>query len=164
MSDIIVVNPPSFPDAQLLFDDEETRHILEFFWPQLAPQIQALEITTERRRIAQQILIAAIDSTYALGFMEKLFQTMFNPRAGIKGLAAMGQKLARAYVKHWWKHASQDKLKRPYIAEAARRQIALNFRAVIDAIILNASAIPPLVPFSVVCMSPPAIVRSTLWG
>jgi hypothetical protein len=158
MSDTVLIQPPGIPDAMLVFNEEETRQILRFFWPHLNAEIGALEITNPKRRFAQQILIAAIDATFALGFMERLLNTVLRPQAGFKGLASMGRKLAKSYVKHWWKHASQDDLKNPRVAEAVRRDIARNFKSEVEMLIRDASISPRLAPFYACAMA------TTLWG
>lgn len=58
--------PPPVADAQLLFDDVETRDILRFFWPHHAARIAGLTLTNDVRRFAQTILIAAIDASYIM--------------------------------------------------------------------------------------------------
>lgn len=126
MTGMVLVSPPDISYSQLLFDERETRQIFNFFWPERSEKIDAMSITDERRHLAQKILIVAIDSTYAMGYVEILMKTMFSGRP-FKGLAAMGKKLATSYFKHWWKHATRDNLKHPLIAEVVRRNIAYHY-------------------------------------
>ncbi|MCW7537982.1 hypothetical protein OOT46_08985 [Aquabacterium sp. A7-Y] len=149
MSSIVIVSPVDIPDSELLFDEEETQQILRFFWPDLRSRIDGMEVTHSVRRFAQQILIAGIDSSYALGFMQTLMETFARPQAGFKGLLKMGKKLAQRYMKHWWKHAKQSDLENPRVAEAVRRAIAYNFRQSIDMVINEVNARPILAPFQV---------------
>jgi hypothetical protein len=121
MSSISIAPPNDISDVQLVFGEDETRRILVFFWPYLSSKINALNIDTEVRRFAQSILIAAIDASYAMGFVHKLFTTITNPRGGLK---AMGKKLARSYVKHWWKHTKQTDLQDARIYETVRNAVA----------------------------------------
>ena len=145
-----LVTPPDISEADLLFDESETRLIFKFFWPSRAEKIEALEMSNHRRMFAQQLLIVGIDSTYALGFIESVMKLYLQPRAGFKGLVVMGRKLAQRYVRHWWKHATQADLENPKIAEAVRAQIAANFRVSIDEFINNASYTPRFTPFYLV--------------
>lgn len=39
---------PDIADADLLYDEAETRQILEFFWPHNATEIKALEINSTK--------------------------------------------------------------------------------------------------------------------
>lgn len=144
-----IVTPPVVSDGDLLFTEEETRSIFSFYWPDLRSKITEMEITTENRRFGQQLLIIGIDSSYALGFMQSLVQMYLNPRAGFKGLVAMGRKLARRYLQHWWKHAKQKDLENPRVAEGVRAAVANRFRSEMDMVILNVRHSPTLRPFTV---------------
>jgi hypothetical protein len=124
----------------------------------LNAEIGALEITNTRRRFAQQILIAAIDATFALGFVERLMNSVLRPQPGFKGLAAMGRKLASSYFKHWWKYTSRDDLRHPRVAEAIRRDIARNFKSAVEMLIQDASIKPRLASFYAFGM------LTTLWS
>ncbi|MCW7538827.1 hypothetical protein OOT46_13345 [Aquabacterium sp. A7-Y] len=146
MGQAVIVSPPDISEGDLLFDEVETRQILAFFWPQLKPSIAEMTVTNETRRFAQSILIAAIDSTYALGYVQSLFETVMNPRSGFKGLASMGKKLAKRYLRHWWKHATAKDLENPRVAEAVRVAIARNYRSVAEGVVMNVSA-PRMTPF-----------------
>lgn len=157
MTGMVLVTPPDIPDSLLLFNEGETRQIFKFFWPHLCERIDAIEITDERRRLAQQLLIVGIDSSYALGFIAQL-KGMLSPQRSFTGLAVMGGKLAAHHIKHWWKHATQNDLKKPRVAEAVRATIADNFRIKIDEAVENASARPRLHPFYM------ATIMTTFWG
>jgi hypothetical protein len=119
-----VIIPPVVDEGQLLFDESEAREILVFFWPEMASKINAAEMTIEFRCFAQRLLVAAIDASYAMGFVDSLFTTIANPRGGLK---KMGQKLARRYVKHWWKHTRPKDLNNVKVYESVRKTVAFNF-------------------------------------
>lgn len=72
---------------------------LFFFWPHATDKIAQMAVDIELRRLAQTALIAAIEASYAMGFVEKTVRTLINPG---KNLAAFGRKLALDYTKHWW--------------------------------------------------------------
>lgn len=147
MTEIILVSPPDISTAELLFNEDETRQVYCFFWPDFSVAIKDLEITNERRILAQRPLIAALDSTYALGYMQTLLRVTLSRRAGFAGLVAMGRKLATSYIKRWWKHAKQNDLRNPRVAEAIRRDIARNWRSEFEMACQNAGARPRLHPF-----------------
>lgn len=156
---IILIEPAVVGDADLLFTVDETRQIFRFFWPGLAASIQLLEVADTHRRFAQQLLISGIDSSYALGFMQKLLETALKPRAGFTGLASMGRKLARHYIPHWWKHATRKDLENPRIAEAVRVAIANNFQSPINLLLQNAGYRPVMGRLQIA-----ATATTVFWG
>lgn len=125
----ILIQVPDFGDDELVFSETETRQILCFFWPGRRAPIAELDIGPDVRRLAQTALIAAIDGSHAVGYVESLFRTVVNPGAGISSLA---KKLARRFVKHWWKHTTQTDLDDVRIYESVRVDIARVLRHRID--------------------------------
>lgn len=115
----------SFDEADLIFDDTETRDILKFFFAHLAQRIEAAPLTTSLRSFAQGLLIEAIDATYALGYIEILLRTSYNPGSGMrKALLKIGRKAAQ----HWFKHAAQKDLLNAKISSRVRDRLAVNFK------------------------------------
>ena len=127
----LLLNVPDIDDADLVFNDDETRQILHFFWPSQSATIGQMVIDTESRRLAQTALVAAIDGSYAMGYVEAMFRTLARPGSGIK---AMGKKLAKRFVKHWWKHATQNDLNDIQIYESVRAAIASALRRHFDGV------------------------------
>jgi hypothetical protein len=128
------IHLPELEASDLVFDEGETRAILRFFWPGLSQRINGLpSIDDEFRKLAQGLLIVAIDSSFAMGFVHILFDVLrHGGKPGFPGLRSMAKKLARKYVPHWWKHTRPQDLDAVRIYESVRRAIALNFKAVID--------------------------------
>lgn len=90
-------------------------------------------IDDEFRKLAQGLLIVAIDSSFAMGFVHILVDVLRNGgRPGFPGLRRMGSKLAMKYVAHWWKHTTAQDLQEAKIYETVRRVLAGNFKPVID--------------------------------
>ena len=73
----------NFSEDELIFDEAETKDILKFFFPYLQQRIDAATITTELRNFAQGLLVEAIDATYALGYIEIIWRTSYNPGSGM---------------------------------------------------------------------------------
>lgn len=117
----ILINVPDIPDSDLIFNDTETRQILKFFWPGLVHQIDALTIDNPARRLAQTALIAAIDGSYAMGYIEILFKGLSRPS---KSLSALAKKLARDFARHRFNHATQKDLNHVRIYETIRSDIS----------------------------------------
>lgn len=140
-----IITPPVIEDSQLIFDDKETISILTFFWPSLATDIGRMTVSNEARKFAQALLIAAIDGSYALGWMEALFASVSKPA----NLPALGKKLARNFVKHWWKHAKLKDLENVKIYDTVRETVARNFRSSISELLVELRAQVRLQPFVV---------------
>lgn len=127
----------NFSDNELIFDDDDTRAILKFFFPQLRQRIDDASITRAYRNFAQGLLVEAIDATYMLGYIEILFRTSYNPGAGMaKALKKLGRKAAR----HWFKHTSQDDLLAAKISHRVRDQLARSFKIIIEALLAGVAS------------------------
>ena len=119
---------PVFADGELIFNDLETRLILKFFWPELGAYIDQMQIGIPEKKLAQTVLVVAIDSSYAMGFVASLVNGYARPHAGV---AAASKKLAQEYMKHWWKHATKKDLTRIQIYENVRLNTARQWRSAI---------------------------------
>lgn len=136
------VRLPEFAESELLFDESETRQILRFFWPEHIIPINALTVENGIRNFAQGLLVAAIDSSYAMGFIHILFDVVVRGRPGFSGLKAMGRKLAKRYAAHWWRHARKQDLEDVKIYQAVRLTLRNNFQPVINDVIQNTGLTP----------------------
>ncbi|HEY9097271.1 MAG TPA: hypothetical protein VIN38_00225 [Thiobacillus sp.] len=124
----------NFSASELIFDEAETRAILKFFFPNMQRRIDVETMTEPLRNFAQGLLVEAVDATYALGFIEILWKTFYNPGAGIKqALTKLGRKASR----HWFKHASQKDLLNAEISSAVRAQLERSFRLTLSALFEN---------------------------
>jgi hypothetical protein len=126
----ILISVPDMADGDLVFDETETKQILKFFWPHKSADIDGMTIDNDARRLAQSALIAAIDASYAMGFIDALGRTIVRPGSGIKSLA---KKLGRKFIKHWWKHATQRNLEDVKIYDSVKVTIASKLKFRIDA-------------------------------
>ena len=113
-----------FNSTELLFDEEETKQILKFFFKSQHHTINQLKINDKVREFAQGLLVEAIDASYAMGFVEVLFKATANPTAGAKKVISQ---FAKKAAKHWFKHATTENLLKVEIYEMVRSRIALNF-------------------------------------
>lgn len=117
----------NFSERELLFDDAETKEILIFFFRQRRERINTATITAEVRSFSQALLVEAIDATYALGYIEIVWRTAYNPGSGmLKVLAKIGRKAA----KDWFKHATQKDLLKAKVSSRVRDQLARSFSSV----------------------------------
>jgi len=139
----ILMNIPDIPDADLLFNEAETRAILKFFWPDASARIDNLTIDNPARRLAQTALIAAIDGSYAMGYIEILFKGLVRPN---KSLPALARKLARNFTRHYFQHATQQDLQDVRIYDTIRTDIGnalrTRFNLLLDGLALARKPIP----------------------
>lgn len=75
MSGLSRLSLVDFRDDELILDQDETRLVLKFFWPQQSHRIDGLVVGNDARRLAQSALVAGIDGSYAMGFVEALFRS-----------------------------------------------------------------------------------------
>jgi hypothetical protein len=144
----ILINVPKIPASDLVFNETETRDILKFFWPMYSARIDAMDIDIGTRRMAQSLLMAAIDASYALGFVDLLFTSVAKPG---KSLASMGKKLAKKYAKHMWQHATEKDLMEAKIYETIRKAVAYQCRYLLDSRLNGLARMPGrIAPFYVI--------------
>lgn len=120
-----------FPESELIFDEEETRAILKFIFPDDGAAIDNATITNDLRNFAQGILVEAVDATYAMGYVDALFQTIVSflmSRKLSKGAVDFMKTFAKKAMKHWFKHATQTDLMHAKIYETVRLGLNRNFR------------------------------------
>ena len=115
-----------FSKAELVFDDDETRAILSFFFPHQEQQVAQTSLTDELRGFAQALLVEAVDATYALGYVEALFQSFYFRMPSVPMREAL-RKLGRNGLKNWFRHAKQKDLSNPKVFEIVRKQISSQF-------------------------------------
>jgi hypothetical protein len=122
---IVSIVVPDFSDSELVFDDDETKLVLKFFYPASGAAIDNMTLNTEARRFAQTLLIGAIDASYGIGYIQALGKTVVRPGSGVRSLA---KKLAKRFVAHWFKHATQEDLLEVKIYDSVRNSIAGSVR------------------------------------
>ena len=148
----ILLNVPDIPDTGLVFNEAETRTILKFFWPSYASRIDSLTIDNTARRLAQTALIVAIDGTYAMGFVDALFQSVSRPS---KSLKVFAKKLARGIARQYLRHATPDDLEDVRIYESVRSRVSLDMRHKLD-MVLNGVAMTRT-PYTLALLSQPTL-------
>jgi hypothetical protein len=122
----VLIHVPKLSDGEIFIDEDEARIIFKFYWPDSATQIASMQISTEARRFAQQVLIAGVNASYALGYIDILFNSLGSgPKGGVKSIL---KKLSKNSAKHWFKNASGKNLQSLEIYEAARKEIARSKR------------------------------------
>jgi hypothetical protein len=125
---------PDIPDSQLMFDQDQTREILRVFWPSQASRINSMEITADARRLAQTALVAAIDGSNQMGYVETLFRTAYKPNPKVSEII---KALAKNFVASWWRHTKPQNLQNAHLYEAVVNAIANSLRSQFDMIALG---------------------------
>jgi hypothetical protein len=128
-------------ESEVVLTSLEARQVLMFFFPGIEHTLSWQEssgrpLTVYQRGYAQALLVNAIDTSFAMGFVEALATAVWNNVAGAGGAAAGWQvlrKLAcefgRKALPHWFRHAKENQLKNPHIYESVRVTIARNFKS-----------------------------------
>ena len=150
----ILISVPDISDDELVFDENETRRILKFFWPHLAHSIDDLAIDNEARRLAQTMLMAAIEGSHAIGYIQALGETIVRPGSGMKPLA---RKLAIRFARHWWSHTQRRDLENVRIYDSVRGTIAQHLRRRIDLLQVGAASRQRIAPFYALTGSSPFV-------
>lgn len=115
----------SFPKEELIFNDDETKEILKFFFPSRDATIDKISIDDDMREFAQGLLVEAIDATYAMGFVEMIFKgAYFKP--GLKPTKFMKTFVKKA-LKHWFKHLGSVDLANVKIYNSVRNELQAQF-------------------------------------
>lgn len=116
----------NFSEAELMFDEQETKDILKFFFQADRQKIESIQITNELRNLAQGLLVAAVDASYAMGWVELITTWVVNPGPGMKKAL---QKLAFRAVRYWFKHLQNQSLNEAKIYDSVRSQLARSFKS-----------------------------------
>lgn len=122
------VHLKKFKTNELIFNEEETVVILKFIFKNQHNNIDLLNVTDPVWEFAQALLVEAVDSSYAFGFVDALFRSMTNPRAGAKKVLT---KFSKKALKHWFKHAKAQDLMSIKIYDKVREQLAWKFGRVL---------------------------------
>jgi hypothetical protein len=121
----IIVTVPDIQYADLIYNEEETRIILKYFWPDSSGKVDSVTINDDIRAFAQLALIIAVDGSYAMGYVNLLadavIQRILRPNGDVLVLA---RRLGRNYVRHWWRHATQRDLETARIYYTVRDSVA----------------------------------------
>jgi hypothetical protein len=123
----ILINVPDIADGELAFNEAETKQILKYFWPKYSAQVDQMLVTDDTRRLAQTALIAAIDGSNALGFIDATFSAVARPSSGLKALA---KKLATNFTKKWWQHTKPKDLQDAKIYDRVRDQVVVALNSI----------------------------------
>jgi hypothetical protein len=117
----------NFKISELIFDEDETKEILKFFFKNDHDFIDSIIIDDKIKNFAQGILIGAINASYEIGYVKIIFNVFYmQPPKPIKQIL---KKLAKKTSMHWFnKHFRATDLHNIKIYEIVRGKVADNFR------------------------------------
>ncbi len=108
-------------NAELLFDEVETRQIFKFFCPKLGGEIDNALIRNKERRLAQMAMIRALDLTFVT---QKPGPTQPSAVAVTVPLRSVFKKLENGHSKFWWRHAKHTDLRNAQISTTAFNEVS----------------------------------------
>ncbi|PAU82223.1 hypothetical protein CK501_03515 [Halovibrio salipaludis] len=117
----------SFDSDEILLDGEEARTVLYFIFTDAEKNlIDRLEMDEKARGYAQGLLVEAIDASYSIGYLEKLFRSAANPT---KGAVKLLKSFAKKASKQWFKHASASDLQNVRVYQFVVDHLATQFKS-----------------------------------
>jgi hypothetical protein len=122
-----LVDVPALDDSDLIYSIDETKAIFKFFYPDMSSAIDGAAINDLGRAYAQTLMIAAIDGSYAMSYVDDLFTVLSDILKSGKnpGILSLAKKLGKKFVKTWWKHVrSGSQLEQAKIYVTVRISIA----------------------------------------
>jgi hypothetical protein len=114
-----------FKEEELLFNEDETRAVLNFFFPNDKEKIATIEITAQTRSFAQGLMVEAVDASYAMGFIELTFKWVSKPN---KDVSKAIKKLIEKGAGYWFKHLRAKSPISVEIYDSVKNQLTAAFR------------------------------------
>lgn len=147
--------------SELIFDGDECKEILKFFFTQKHDYIDQLEMTDQVRALSHAFLIEAIDKSYAFGIVSVVFNNFFLKPS--KGFSATLAKFSKGCMGHWLDNVNRTDLTGEIrIYEWVRQQIESNFNRMLEMIINDVNEEKPYV--STITYQPPKHRKPvTIW-
>jgi hypothetical protein len=117
-----------FSASELLLSQERAWRVLRFFFPGI--NVPPGSITDDDRNFAQGLLVEAIDRSYAMGYVERLFSSFFmKVPASFGDVAGLLKDFGKAALKHWFQHATGQDLRDPKVYESIQLTMRRSFRS-----------------------------------
>jgi len=114
-----------FDPSEIIFNDEELKKILLFFFPGYESTLASFTMTHSMREFAQGLLIEAIDASYGIGFVQIIFDSIFYKPG--KSATDFLKTFAKKATKSWFKHLKGTEFGNIKIYEIVRSHISDSF-------------------------------------
>ncbi|SET96041.1 hypothetical protein SAMN04487962_1742 [Marinobacter segnicrescens] len=144
MSDVSL-SLPVISDQNVVLTYEEAREVFVFFWPERKRAIEEMSINLDARRYAQALLIVAVDASYMVGFVDILINAIIRKKPGAS-VRALIKKVTRKYMRHWWKHATEEDLTDAKIYDTVRATVALKQKSRFEMLLAGIASLPRELP------------------
>ncbi len=122
------VFPQTFKPSELIFDEEETKEILKFFFIKDHAFIDGLIIHDRIRNFAQGILVEAVEASFAIGFVEIVYDT-FCLKPPTPNVKKVFSKFGKNAARHWFKHVSVTDLTEIKVYDFVKNMISIKLRS-----------------------------------
>ena len=114
-----------FAASELVLSPMESWQVLVFFFGGNAGTVPGW-LTENDRSFAQALLIEAVDASYRMSWIEKLWSSTVNPSASLKGILG---KLALKAMRDWLTSCNPTDLKKAKIYTMVKNQLTANWRS-----------------------------------
>jgi hypothetical protein len=151
-----------FKSEELIFDEDETKEVLKFFYPNHGAFIEQAVINCDVRGFAQALMVEAVDASFALGYVKIVYDVFYMkpPTKFGKALTKFGRKAAP----HWFKHVTTTELINAKIYDAVGVIIARNFRSAFEDIVSVGSAMNKSVVAVIAYSKVNDLNQKIVWG
>jgi hypothetical protein len=113
-----------FDKSEILISPGKARTILRFFFGNAVPAEN--ELNDDDVAFAQALLLEAIDKSYAMGYVQAIFDSFYMKIPD--DVSAMVKDFVKAAAKNWFDHATGKDMSNPKIYDSVRAMIRANFR------------------------------------
>lgn len=117
-----------FKPDEIMISKDQAEVVLNFFWPNKA---SASALNDQDVEFAQALLLEAIDASYAMGYVQILFESFYmKPFPSAEKVREAAKDFAKKAFKLWFRHATQKDLEDPKIYDSVRARIAVLYRSI----------------------------------
>jgi hypothetical protein len=122
----VAVGLKHFSRDEIKISRDDARRILIFFFGNNVPAAESL--SDEDVSFAQALLLEAVDKSYAMGYVEAIFQSFYMKIP--TDIEKMMKNFVKQAAKNWFDHATGKDLSNPKIYDSVRVMLSSNFRSV----------------------------------
>jgi hypothetical protein len=117
-----------FQKNQIIISKNDARSVLIFFFGNKVPPAE--QITDDDVAFAQALLLEAIDKSYAMGYVNAIFDVFYMKVPTPDSFKDMIKEFAKNAAKNWFDHATGKDVSDPKIYNNVRLMINSNFGSV----------------------------------
>ncbi len=118
-----------FAADELYLTEQDARMVLRFYFGDQVVLPSALSL--EDIGFGQALLLEGIDASYAMGYVQIVFDSFYMKVPGsFDSVKEMVKGFCKKAAKQWFRHAAGQDLKDPKIYNAVRARVKSNFRSI----------------------------------